>query len=279
MNDNGSLVEIVPGLWETQVPAQTLPPYQHTNCYWVGDGSGVYLVDTGSGLGAGNAELGRAWQALGRPAVKGIILTHAHFDHSGGAADAAARWDCPIWVHPQDRPLLPNSVREHPQLCWLPAGPNVIAGARWLHAPGHTPGQINLYLEAPRILLAGDNLLGNTTSVIMPPEGNLRTYLGTLEVLENLNMSLAVPAHGDVISHPQEYIRGYYQHRMERLGQIRDILEGRDASAEELAARLYPPQLQGIGERMVESHVQYLVEEGTVQRDARGMLHRALGRL
>jgi glyoxylase-like metal-dependent hydrolase (beta-lactamase superfamily II) len=134
-------------------------------------------------------------------------------------------------------------------------------GLEIIQAPGHTQGQINLFLPGPGILIAGDNLLGNTTSVITPPHGHLRTYLKTLDRLKSLKPTLALPAHGDAITDPGPYITSYRRHRFERLEQIRQALGRGPLSSAEIAQIIYPAAHRGIGERMVMSHLQYLLED------------------
>ena len=267
------LKKLAEGLWQTEVPAATIPPYTHTHCYWIQGTAGLVLIDTADGGPAGTAVLREAWNELGQEPLAGVYMTHGHPDHVGGARWAFETWGCDLWLHPLDYDLLPESLRILP--AWRSIAPEgdrspLAPGIDILDAPGHTPGQVNIYLKEQGILLAGDNLLGNSTSVIIPPHGHLRTYLATLERLGSLNLHLAAPAHGDLIEDPHGYIAMYREHRAERLDQVLQALRAEPLSAAELASRIYPAPLQLIGELMVESHLEYLVEDQKIVAVANG---------
>ncbi len=113
-----------------------------------------------------------------------IVLTHGHFDHTGGLQDLADAWDVPIYAHPLERPFLDGSESYPPpdthadggimpslaplfprgpidvssRLVDLPADGSVppLVGWKWLHTPGHTAGHISLWRESDRALIAGD---------------------------------------------------------------------------------------------------------------------------
>ncbi len=117
-----------------------------------------------------------------RPAA--IILTHGHFDHAGALQTLAEEWDVPIFAHELELPYL-NGTSSYPPadptvgggmmallsplyprspydvsrwLQVLPPNGSVphMPGWKWIHVPGHTPGQVALWREGDRVLLAAD---------------------------------------------------------------------------------------------------------------------------
>lgn len=155
--------------------------------FWGPPGAGDrewVLIDAGV-MGSGPAIRKAAEARFGRgsrPAA--IVLTHGHFDHVGVLEDLAREWDVPVWAHPLERPYLDGSASyppaaphvgggaigrlsvlfpRHPvdvseRLRDLPSDGSVppMPGWRWIHVPGHSVGQIALWREADRSLIAGD---------------------------------------------------------------------------------------------------------------------------
>ncbi|MBO1022395.1 MBL fold metallo-hydrolase [Methylobacterium sp. SD274] len=145
---------------------------------------GWTLIDAGI-MGSKSAIRKVAEQRFGpnaRPAA--IVLTHGHFDHVGVVEDLAREWDVPVWAHPLERPYLDGSASYPPpdpsvggglmarlsplyplapvdvsaHLRDLPEDGSVpsMPGWRWIHVPGHSVGQVALWREADRTLIAGD---------------------------------------------------------------------------------------------------------------------------
>ena len=155
----------------------------------------VYFVETGTpgewvlldtGLPGSDKEIIAAADKLFYPGTRpeAIILTHGHLDHLGAAKELAAHWGVPVIAHPLEMPyitaqaLYPPSdptvggslafmsrffPRQVPDLTdvaeALPLDdehPPYLAQWRWLHVPGHAPGQLAFFREADRTLIGGD---------------------------------------------------------------------------------------------------------------------------
>lgn len=263
------------GVFRTFVPSSTLPPYEGTQCYWLGDAGEAILVDAGDGNPQGNQVLESAWQELGRPRVLAVFVTHYHYDHSGGAIQAAERWCCRLHLHTLDQPLWAAQSAKNPDT-WEPLSPGIwtIGGVtlRVIHAPGHTPGQCNIYIPDSGVLLSGDNVLGNTTSVVAPPDGDMGQYLATLQQLLGLNPRVIGPGHGDVVHNPGAYLSQYLAHRESRSQEIlRGLLQEPGTTVTQLVELIYgdtigPRQkLAALG--MIQAHLQWLIRQGLVVED------------
>jgi ribonuclease/clavin/mitogillin len=266
---------ITDGVWHTHAPGHTLPPYRGTECYWLGSDREVVLVDTGDGGEACRAALEADWASLGHPRVASILLTHRHGDHCGGAAWAQQMWGAPLLIHPDDI----EAARAHAagaELTPFSVGPLAAGGleAEVLLAPGHTPGQLNLWLKERGLLLAGDNVLGRSTSVIVPPDGDMRAYDETLRLLESLSPRLIAPGHGPLVKNGVARLRYYRQHRQERERQVLALLREAPRAPREMAETIYRgvlgPENMRLGESMVRSHLAALKADGRVTAEPDG---------
>ena len=138
------------------------------NCHIVGceKTKQAVVIDPGDEAG----RILRTLRQLDLSAV-GILLTHAHFDHIGAAADLASATGLPVAVHPDDLPLLQAgggaAIFEVPgapmpsQVSSLVAGQEIAVGEvrlRVLHTPGHTPGHVTFHAAAERAVFVGDVL-------------------------------------------------------------------------------------------------------------------------
>ena len=189
MEDNGpnDVTEQVGALREVTSDIAYMQTYI-VNLYFVGEaggGDGSWaLVDTG--MPGSAARIAKAAETRfggeGRPAA--IILTHGHFDHTGGVEELAERWDVPVYAHELELPYLTGRSDYPPpdptvgggvmaMMSWLfpksgidlgervlplPADGSVpgLPAWRWIHTPGHTAGHISLFRSSDRALIAGD---------------------------------------------------------------------------------------------------------------------------
>jgi len=167
-------MEVRPGLWMIEGPAP---------CYLYQDADSFTLIDTGI---KGNAS--RVLDAVagvgGTPEqLRQIILTHSHDDHRGSHAELIERSAAQVLAHEDDVPVIvgeaeieipdvPEAERKFMMQAIesTPAAPparvdralqegdelEVGFGAVVVHAPGHTPGSIAIYLPVEKLLFAGD---------------------------------------------------------------------------------------------------------------------------
>src|SRR5690606_669899 len=156
------------GVWLVPVPSPTLLPATETNVYLVAHAGRGRLVGAGHGGLEGVARVRAAWERAGRRRVQGIVLTHTHPDHAGGAAELAAAFGCPVLSHPggggpgggaaaPGRHGWPPGVEHRP----VEAGTVFTVGRlklEVLHTPGHAPDHVCLFAPGPGILFSGDNV-------------------------------------------------------------------------------------------------------------------------
>ena len=222
--------------------------------------------------------------AIGGRPVRAILITHTHRDHSPGSRPLAQATGAPIvGCAPLalddgglrsdasfDRDYAPNRV--------LAEGESV-SGEGWtltaLATPGHTSNHLAFALpeaqDAAGALFTGDHVMGWSTSIVSPPDGDMAAYMASLEKLMHRTDRIYYPAHGDPVESPQRLVRGMLGHRKQREGQILRLLRGAPATIPDMVARMYvglDPRLFPAAERSVLAHLIDLRDRYLVTDDA-----------
>ena len=133
--------------------------------------------------------------------------------------------------------------------------------------PGHTSNHMCYALEEEGALFTGDHVMGWSTSVVAPPDGDMGDYMRSLEKLIARRDHILYPTHGSPIAKPGSFLRAYLAHRRMRETQIaRALHRGRDtvpALVETLYASLNPA-LRRAAALTVEAHLKHMIEEGRI---------------
>ena len=100
----------------------------------------------------------------------------------------------------------------------------MVAGAGWtveaVHTPGHTSNHLCFALREEGALFSGDHVMGWSTSVIAPPDGDMVAFLASLRLLLDRDDVSYWPTHGPQITDPKALVRAYLEHRQERTDQV-----------------------------------------------------------
>jgi glyoxylase-like metal-dependent hydrolase (beta-lactamase superfamily II) len=124
-------------------------------------------------------------------------------------------------------------------------------------------------LEESGALFTGDHVMGWSTSVIVPPDGDMGDYMASLDKLYSRTDTVFYPAHGPQVDNPRQLVRGMIGHRRQRENQVLRILGEGPHSAADFVPRMYKgldPRLKGAAEMSVTAHLLDLERRGQVTR-------------
>jgi glyoxylase-like metal-dependent hydrolase (beta-lactamase superfamily II) len=248
--------------------------YTGTQTYFVGT-SELAVIDPGPDL---PEHIDALVEAIGGRPVAAIMCTHTHRDHSPAARPLAAATGAPIigcaplaleTVGPRADAAFDGDYRADRV---LEDGEGVEVDGRRLTAvatPGHTSNHLCFADEASRALFTGDHVMGWSTTVVVPPDGDMAAYMASLDKLQQRDDRVYYPAHGPPVTNPRQHVRGFIGHRKQRERQILSLLEQRARSIPEIVADAYPgldPRLVTAAGGSVLAHLLDLEARGLVVR-------------
>jgi glyoxylase-like metal-dependent hydrolase (beta-lactamase superfamily II) len=259
----GVAVDLAKGLCRLVAPNPGLMTGPGTNTYLLGEGD-LVVVDPGPDDEA-HLEAIEAVASARSGRIRYVAVTHTHPDHAPGAASLAAATGAVVLGFGERPGFVPEGV--------VADGDVVAAGGsrlRAIHTPGHASDHLCYLEERTNILLSGDHIMGGSTVVIAPPDGDMAQYMDSLQRLLAIDPPIAAiaPGHGPLMTDPPGVINGYIAHRMARETAILDALQRRrEATVAELVADVYtdvPAALHPIAAHSVWAHLRKLTDESLV---------------
>ncbi len=251
--------------------------YTGTQSYVVGDGAEVAVIDPGPDE---PEHLDALVAAIGEAKVVAICCTHTHRDHSPAAAPLAARTGAPVigcapLTLEDDGPRADAAFDAGYRPDRVLGDGDTIAGEGWtltaVATPGHTSNHVCFALPESGVLFTGDHVMGWSTSVVSPPDGDMSDYMASLQKLYEREDRVYLPAHGPAVDKPRQLVRGMIGHRRSREKQIlKQIGEGRTRIGE-----MVPHMYKGLDERLrpaasrsIHAHLIDLTRRGLVVEDS-----------
>ncbi len=255
--------------------------FKGTGTYVVGSGQ-VAIIDPGPDLTQHVAAL---LAALSGETVSHILVTHTHIDHSPAAAAIKRATGAPTYGfgphgsgRAEDRSGVGGVTEEGGDHAFVPdvtlREGDVVDGPGWrleaVHTPGHTSNHLCFALAEERALFSGDHVMGWSTSVIAPPDGDMGAYMRSLAKLMRRDDMIYWPTHGPPIPDPKPFVQAFIAHRQERAAAILERLAQGDETIPSIVDHVYlglDPRLKGAAGRSVLAHLVELVEHGKIDSD------------
>jgi glyoxylase-like metal-dependent hydrolase (beta-lactamase superfamily II) len=240
----GQAERLEPGISRLLAPNPSPFTFNGTQTYFVGEDE-IAIIDPGPNDPAHLDALLRG--VAGRP-VAAILVTHTHRDHSPAARPLAQLTKAPILGC---APLALEQVGPRADAAFdgdyvpdreLKDGEVVEVDGRALTAiatPGHTSNHL-CFADQHGALFTGDHVMGWSTTVVVPPDGDMADYMASLQKLQTRSDRIYYPAHGPAVEKPQQLIRGMLGHRMQRERQIVRILKEQPRTIPLIVAEAYP---------------------------------------
>lgn len=259
-----------------RVLARNASPFSYTGTqtYIVGHKT-VAVIDPGP-LEDDPAHVHELVRILGNERIEAIMCTHTHRDHSPAAtplarATGARIMGCAPLALPDDGPradasfdptYVPDSILGDGEILSAPGWT-----LRAVATPGHTSNHLCFALEEEKALFTGDHVMGWSTSVVSPPDGDMAAYMASLALLMERDDAIYYPAHGKPVENPRRLVRGMMGHRKQREGQILRLLERGVELIPDMVAQMYKgidKRLHGAAGRSVLAHLIDLRDRGMV---------------
>lgn len=231
---------------------------------WLVGTERVLLIDPGP---RDERHLGEIRRAIaGRP-VDGILLTHAHADHSASASLLSAEFAAAILASSSTlaRLDLPGRVLAEGDGLPVSAAGAFRSQLQVVETPGHSADHLSFLLLPQRWLFTGDLVLGTGSSAVLHPDGRVGDYIGSIRKLEALRPARLFPGHGPVVSDAAAKLEEYRRHRLDRQRQIETaVAEGR-RSVSAIREAVYgelAPGLAAAAEASISAHLVHMTELG-----------------
>ena len=275
--------------------------YLGTGTYIVGHGD-VAVIDPGPRLDVHVDALVAALEPGER--VTHLLVTHTHTDHSPATAPLQERTGAPshgfgphgavpaddptdrvVFGDPEadgdpatnkDKRAGEKELREGADTDFAPdvelRHGDIVSGPGWtieaVHTPGHTSNHLCYALREEHALFSGDHVMGWSTSVIVPPDGDLGQYLTSLQLVLDRGDEVLWPTHGPPITDPPALLQSYLAHRQDRTDQITAVLAVGPATLADIVPTVYRDVAKTLwlpAAMSTHAHLLHLVEEGRVR--------------
>jgi glyoxylase-like metal-dependent hydrolase (beta-lactamase superfamily II) len=247
--------------------------YLGTGTYIVGRGD-VAVIDPGPLM---DAHLAAILKATEGERIVAILTTHTHIDHSPLASPLQAISGAPIYGRAD--PKTDSGFEEAGEASFRPdieiADGAQVSGPGWtleaLATPGHASNHVAYALLEENALFSGDHVMGWSTTVVSPPDGDMGAYYASLETVRAREFATLWPTHGPPVTEVEPFLTAYRAHRLAREAQILAALSAGPTTIKAMVPVMYAavdPRLHPAAAHSVLAHLIHLTRQGQVVADA-----------
>ena len=273
----GRAETVAPGI--RRVIARNPSPFTFhgTGTYILGS-QNVAVIDPGP---ADPEHIRNVIAALPGERISHVLVTHTHMDHSPGCALLREFTDAKTYgygPHGAGKVAAGVVVEEGGDMDFDPdvrvTHGQVITGGDWsvecVYTPGHTSNHLCFQLREHKALFTGDHVMGWSTSIISPPDGDMAAYMHSLQLLLDRDDAVYWPTHGPCIPDPKAHVRAFIAHRKEREVQIIDCMKAGITRIVDMVPRMYtdtPEFMYPAAGRSVFAALEYMVARDIASTD------------
>lgn len=276
----GTAIEVADGI--RRLTCQNPGPFTFhgTNTYLVGTHD-IVVIDPGP---ADDVHIDNILRSAGAHAIKAILVSHTHADHSPGARKLQVQSGAPIvgcGPHRAARPLAFGEINpmdassdgDHVPDQLLSDGDLFTADGVTFEAiatPGHTANHLSFAVHGTEILFSADHVMAWSTSIVAPPDGAMPDYMLSLATLLKRKETLYFPGHGGAVRDAHTYVADLKDHRQNREESILESLAEIPVAIPDLVSRIYedlPPSLHPAAALSVFAHLEDLTARGLARAE------------
>lgn len=276
----GQVERLAPGIRRVLAPNPSPFTFTGTQTYIVGTGA-VAVIDPGPNL---PEHLDAMLAATAGERIAAILCTHTHRDHSPASRPLAATTGAPITgcaplALDDDGPRSDAAFDFDYAPDRVLADGETVSGPDWelaaVATPGHTSNHLCFALQGTGALFTGDHVMGWSTTVVSPPDGDMTAYMQSLDLLLKREDKVYYPAHGPAVDKPHRHVRALVAHRRMREKQILRRLGEGEGHIPAMVETMYQgtdPRLFPAAGRSVLAHLLDLEARGLVLSDGEGWM-------
>lgn len=240
------------------IPVDSRAPDGRTNAYLLG-GDATLLVDP-----AGRSE---ELSALLRDSPPDhVAVTHTHRDHVGAVSAYAERFESTVWAFAGFEDRFVEATGRTPDRTFQ--GGDRVGPTVALPTPGHAADHVAFDLGEEA--LVGDLAVAEGSVFVGGQDGDLKSYLTSLERLRTRSYDRLHPAHGPVIHDPATTLQRLIDHRLDRERRVRRSVEAGAETVGAIVDAAYDKDLTGVRDLAalaVEAHLEKLGDDGEIHWD------------